>query len=151
MHAPGISHCLPAAGFYRHSAHQLPAPLSHLGCQALWETTHQSLGSLVLRAEMWSSHLLAPPPHAVIYWYPMALDSSSSHSTAVLEAIWRREAVAAPVVTGVRPGDITSPYFLCSDLDAFVPLAASPPWPQRRCRDLIRSKQLNSSFLSCIT
>lgn len=55
----------------------------------------------------------APPPPAVIYWYPMALGSPSSDPSAIHRAEWRREAVTAPLVTGVRLGDITSPLFPC--------------------------------------
>lgn len=62
-----------------------------------------------LRAgEVLSSQLLTPPPPAVIYGHPTALDRPSSDPSAVLGAVWRTEAVTAPLVTGGRPGDITS-------------------------------------------
>lgn len=141
--------CLPACNsVHRHSARQVPTPLSYPRYPALWGYQAQwSLGSLGPRAEeVLSTQLLTPPSSAVICWYLMALDGPSSHLSAVLRAVWSREAVVAPVVSGVRPENMNSPLFACSDPDTFIPLAVSPSklfspsWPQRKWLNLTQKQ-----------
>lgn len=155
MPPPGSFLCPACSSVHGHNAHQVPAPLSHPGCRAFrGDRTQRSLGSFGLRAEeVLSSRLLTPPPSAGIYRYLMALHSPSSNPSAVLGAVWGREAVTGPAVTGVRPrGHQFSPFSLLRPRhfpSPWLPVLSSPSvLPGLRGNDLTscRSKRLLSHF-----